>query len=154
MCAICEGADPDTVLAIMRGEVDDQGWTFVGVGPSHRSPGWIYSVGLTVNFDHPELVMVGAPREHANHALGHIAEDVSTGSRFRPLGSYPWGGGLRLRFDWVHPRHFRLGTFALWDQILEGRVGGVHPRALQVLPPEELMRTPRRWRLTHPDPIG
>ena len=55
MCAICDGTDPDDLLDDMRRRVDWLGWTLVGVEPSHRGPGWVYSAGLTASFDHPEV---------------------------------------------------------------------------------------------------
>ena len=149
MCAICDGTDPDDLLDDMRRRVDWLGWTMVGVEPSHRGPGWVYSAGLTASFDHPEVVMVGAPPEAAYDVLELIAREVATGSAFRHHESFGVGD-LRFRFGWVHPRHFDLGTFAWWEPI----VAEVHPdasrAALQVIPPPELLRTPRRWRLSQP----
>ncbi len=149
MCAICDGIDPDDLLDDMRRRVDRLGWTLIGVEPSHRGPGWVYSAGLAASFDHPEVVMVGAPPDGAHLVLGSIAREVAAGGVFRHHESFSVGD-LRFRFGWVHPRHFDLGTFAWWGPI----VGEVHPdarpAALQVFPPSELMRTSRRWRLSQP----
>ena len=79
--------------------------------------------------------------------------DATRGGAFTHHGSFELGD-LRFRFGWVHPRHFDLGTFAWWGPV----VAEVHPdarrAALQVLPPPDLLRTPRRWRLSQPHPLG
>ena len=152
MCAICDGVDPDDLLDDFRHRVDQRGWTMVGVEPSHRGPGWIYSAGLTASFDHPEVVMVGAPPEAAYAVLAAIAEDVVDGLTFRHHESYEIGD-LRFRFGWVHPRHFALGTFAWWEPVVAEVHPGTRRAALQVIPPPDLLRTPRRWRLDQPHPL-
>jgi hypothetical protein len=153
MCAICDGQDLEEFVEERRDDVDTLGWTVVGVGRHRRSPGWVYSIGLSVNFDHPELVLVGATHPAAYAVLHLLAHEVEAGRSFSHHDSTELAD-LRFRFGWVHPRHFQLGTFAGWNLVLEGRTDGIRPRALQVIAPRELMRTPRRWRLTEPRPLG
>src|SRR3546814_19040579 len=74
MCAICDGATYDEMLAGLHGVVERFGWAVQGV---EASTPWTYTIGLTERFGHPELVLVGIDISLAMNILNALADRVA-----------------------------------------------------------------------------
>src|SRR3546814_18045840 len=91
MCAICDGATYDEMLAGLHGVVQRFGWAVQGV---EASTPWTYTIGLTERFGHPELVLAGIDISLAMNILNALADRVAGGEQLRPGG--PRSGGRRV----------------------------------------------------------
>jgi len=137
----------------MRREIARRGWTIVGSAADGRRPAWMYTVGLLSRFDHPELIVVDFHDAPGEILLGLLALRVGGGESFSH-DSVVDLGGFRHGFGWVHPRHFELDTFDLWEPLMQMHVDHFAPRALQVFPADEIGVDPvRRRPLSRPTAI-
>ncbi len=60
------------------------GWHCIAVEESMDEPGFAYTIGLGATFQHPEIVVVGLPRDVAHQLLADIANDLKKGIRCSP----------------------------------------------------------------------
>jgi len=137
MCETCDGANYGARLARYAEVIRTNGFLVTSVeGPR----GWSYTIGLLDSAGHPELIAVGGaavPRAEMVHALGTMALD---GERFRIGDTIDLGESLTATVSLVHPIHFQLDTFAMWQDVAD--IGAIHrhtPRAVQVLLPAVLL---------------
>ena len=77
---MCDGASPDEVLLATHAGVVRCGWAIQGVvGHDPHEVDWLYSVGLSEGFGHPELVVVGVkipePAQAVNELGGRSVPD-------------------------------------------------------------------------------
>lgn len=79
MCAMCDGATHEEVLADTHARIERFGFTLLGVEPDQDHPPWLYTIGLVDNFDHPELSILGAPLGFSAAVLNHWARYVIDG---------------------------------------------------------------------------
>src|SRR3546814_15805827 len=106
MCAICDGATYDEMLAGLHGVVQRFGWAVQGV---EASTPWTYTIGLTERFGHPELVLAGIDISLAMNILNALADRVAGGEQLRPGGPNVTVGETELRLGSVHPVHLASG---------------------------------------------
>jgi uncharacterized protein DUF4262 len=52
------------------------------VGIDDGDPPFAFSVGLFLNYGHPELIIFGLPSENAQIVINHVRDHVSDGRRF------------------------------------------------------------------------
>lgn len=63
-------------------DIDTKGWHLVSVPETAEAPGWAFTVGLHRNHAHPEIVIVGLPRETMETIVEGLASDVTHGARY------------------------------------------------------------------------
>jgi Domain of unknown function (DUF4262) len=137
MCEICDGATYEELFARYADIIRVAGFIVITVAGAR---GWSYSIGLLDSADHPELIAVGgasAPRARMVHGL---ATKALEGEHFHAGDTIDLGGSRIARVGMVHPIHFELETFAMWQNLAD--VGAIHrhrPRGVQVLLPGVLL---------------
>lgn len=107
---------PEDSIAI-RNELERIGWCLVRApGDGLSAPGHFYTVGLEENFEHPELVITGLPRESAIDILSELVRHISLGRYFQngeTICNFPMSSPLR--FAAVDPRYYPdYITFGRW----------------------------------------
>lgn len=159
MCFFCDGGTPDEYARIVASDIDTYGRHVVAVESSDLRPGWLYTIGLSERFGHPELVVTAPcciPCAHAT--LGGIANQVARGARYS-VGDEAVSddGPGRARFGAVHPRQWKTNLFAAWLEYYEDKPWAPTPRAaLQVITQDRRGRwqddvARRRWRFERLD---
>lgn len=63
-------------------DVERYGLHVINVAADDRGPGFAYSVGLFRTFAHPELILVGLPRQTMHDLLNGAADAIRAGARF------------------------------------------------------------------------
>jgi hypothetical protein len=149
----CEIHEAEALAAPLRGEIARLGWTITGMTAEGSRPSWMHTVGLLVKYDHPELILVGFDEDASEILLALLAVQVAGGEVLTHETVVEVQGG-RVELGWVHPRHFELDTFGMWEPLMQMHLFHFRPRALQVFVTERPeMPARRRWRLTVPQPI-
>lgn len=113
MCMMCDGASIDEVRFRVHGCIERYGWYIQGVEAGDEGSEWIYTVGLSAGFDHPELVVVGLDFFEGGALLNALAEEIGHGGTFEAgeeIGMFDRVAELVE----VDPRQFEHGTFATW----------------------------------------
>ena len=160
MCLECDGWSEDEIHASYDELIAEYGWMVqhIGGGTIHEPP-WSYTIGLSLGFDHPELVVVGLSPHLALGLLNDLGRRVRNGGIFRP-GSLTENRDetLEVAFGEVHPLLWEGPLLVGWRVYYESRGLAPHQRALQVVLPVDMVG-PRaqRWQpcLHDPDcPIG
>lgn len=134
MCEICEGASDDEVLFGIYGRILNYGWTIEYVEASETTDPWGYTIGLTAGFGHAELAVAGLDAPTTAHILNSIGEAISQGDRPAPGQLFRRNGSEFLLME-VHPAHYEVGTFAMWE-FYYNRLGEgpLEHRVLEVVP--------------------
>ena len=58
------------------------GWAVQGVLPDDDTPSYSYSIGLTENFGHPEILMMGFSTDLMMQIINIVGDQVKSGERF------------------------------------------------------------------------
>lgn len=105
MCRMCEGFTREQLNEEARCHIIHHGWFLQGIvpGPDGTGGGWVYTVGLLENFDHPELVVTDISYEDGGALLNQLGELVRRGHDLRTLRRSHTG---LVAVREVHPRHF------------------------------------------------
>jgi hypothetical protein len=149
----CEIREVEALVAPLRREIARQGWTIAGMAADGGRPPWMHTVGLVPRFDHPELIVVDLHELGSELLLTILAMRVAAGETF-DHDSVVVLDGIRLELGWVHPRHFELDTFGMWEPLMEMHSFHFDRRALQVFVPDTPDEAPKRRRaLNRPVPI-
>lgn len=158
MCDVCNGAHPDEVFfqadaLLARGE-----WLGMMIAPAASKPGWHYTVGFELLFDHPDLVVVSSASQRIGHSLlTELADRIREGERLRAGTSVPTRNGTFDIIE-VHPAQRAEALTAIRDRYYEVTGGLEHRREpLQIVVPELIGPahpdpTSRGWRLDRPRP--
>lgn len=139
-------ATPETEFdSTVLQRIQRDGWTVLGIPEDAEGPGFAFTLGLWMNFQHPELIMVGENPAVMQDLLNTASQAVRDGSRVFAPGQ-PAEGLLpehTCQFLTVLPAAYRdyLG-YALW---LYGQQA--FP-ALQCVWPDQLGRFP--WQADAP----
>jgi hypothetical protein len=153
MCVLCDGRQLEELTLDLLEEIDRVGWSIVGVEGRAGRASWLYTVGLSPTFDHPELVIVDVAPRTSELLLNGLARFVAEGGEL-DSGQIFDVDDDQFSIRWVHPRHFQLGTFALWTAAIEPAfVDPPRRAALQIVPPARMSQSgtkPERWLLVRP----
>jgi hypothetical protein len=68
----------------IRKDIRDAGVSLIAVGRDSQGPGFMYTIGLVEKHEHPELIIVGVPRDVGKWLLDALASKVKDGKRFMP----------------------------------------------------------------------
>ncbi len=135
MCFICDGGTPDEYMRLIESHIDQYDWHVAGVEASEPYLSWMYTIGLSEKFGHPELVVNGLCCMECGHmTLNGVGTLVAEGARFEAGGEArePDGPG-RSRIGAVHPHYWRTNMFNLWLDYYDGKPWAPAPRALHVI---------------------
>lgn len=123
MCMMCDGATRDEVRELLRHKIDVHGWASQAVMARAGLPGWVYTVGLTERFDHPELVVAACDLQAAHTILDQLVARVEDGASLVDLHEITLRGGERYAAGFAHPAQLRAGLLAFWTDLYrsEGR---------------------------------
>jgi Domain of unknown function (DUF4262) len=132
MCEQCEA-----VAAKLDTQIVGRGFAVVPVGPSYRTRGWAYSVGLLDARDHPELVVAGWPLGGAVAVLDEMGGEVVAGRRFDGGGPQFGLRAATIGVVPVHEMHLGRRLMRLWHRYYDhvGRFD-LELRALQAVLPD------------------
>lgn len=70
------------IIQEQRKEVEEYGFVPQPVGGTDDQPGFLYTIGLTVTWNHPELYVVGLNPEQAFGIVSDLVDRISEGERF------------------------------------------------------------------------
>jgi hypothetical protein len=86
------------------------------------------------------MVVVGGEQEHRAHFVHGLATSALDGEHYHAGDTIGLGDSGIARVGTVHPIHFELETFRMWQNLAE--IGAIHrhrPRAVQILLPAALL---------------
>ena len=135
MCAICDGKTYEQVFETMHTHIAGGRWALQGVEGGSRSEGWVYTIGLTHNFGHAELVIVDGDLQQDGALLNELGARISRGLRVDASSTLDLGGYV-VEFESVHGSYLAGGLCASWvnyNEWLGTRPGPLE--VLQVVPP-------------------
>jgi hypothetical protein len=67
----------------IREDVATQGWSWIWVfDPDRSAPPFAYTVGFAASFDHPEVVVVGLPKETSEEILKSVQIMIAGGRAY------------------------------------------------------------------------
>jgi hypothetical protein len=135
MCFICDGGTEAELHDLIRHHIDDTGWFLMAVDPGNQRGLWMYTIGLTERFGHPELVVTDACcQQCVAPMLNGIGVQVRTGRVFGVGAEAASADGPgRARFGAVHPRQWQTDRFNQWHAYYSGQPDAPEPIALQVI---------------------
>lgn len=144
MCCMCDGWTLDEAQADLNDRKQRFGWALQGVEGVRP---WVYSVGLTERFGHPELVMAGVPIDAAMAVINALGRRIAAGEDLID-GDHVREGEIELEVGGVHPVHVADGLVGQWEEHY-WRHPEVAPAALTLL---QVMPCPvvERFRLQRP----
>ena len=132
MCLICDGADPEDVLAGQLANIDRYAFTMVHV---ESEVPWTYSIGLRWTLALPELVVVGWPAEAASHVIHLVVDAARSDPKIARCGGLLTVDKGEIRFGRVDPKNLAGEWFAAWPEVARAAgQGATSLRALQVRP--------------------
>jgi len=75
----------DAAIRKVREDIERVGWSAMGVGPTAQDPEttpFMYSIGFSTTFEHPEVIVFGLPYAVAYGMLERLASVLEQGERF------------------------------------------------------------------------
>ncbi|MEJ5867004.1 DUF4262 domain-containing protein [Pseudokineococcus sp. 5B2Z-1] len=91
MCLVCDGWTREEVLAQHLLAIEEQGWSHEAVEGDGTGPAFAYTIGLTRQDGHPEVVVSGLEPHVADHLLHAVADRVLAGHRLAAGGEVDLG---------------------------------------------------------------
>lgn len=114
MCSMCDGATFDEALDDQVALTAEHGWSMVHVTGEFA---WTYTIGLTWNYELPELIVVGWPAAQAGSLLHDVLDSVVARARGPASGSSIALADRPVDFSGVHPDNLESEWFALWPDV-------------------------------------
>jgi hypothetical protein len=141
---MCDGWTLDEAQADLNDRKQRFGWALQGVEGARP---WVYSIGLTERFGHPELVMAGVPIDAAMAVINALGRRIAAGEDLID-GDHVREGEIELEVGGIHPVHVANGLVGQWEEHY-WRHPEVAPAALALL---QAMPCPvvERFRLSRP----
>ncbi|WP_298805857.1 DUF4262 domain-containing protein [uncultured Pseudokineococcus sp.] len=81
MCLVCDGWTLDEVLAMHLRRVEEHGWSHQSVEADTTGPSFSYTIGLTREDGHPEVLVSGLDPDVACGVLHAVVDHVRSGNR-------------------------------------------------------------------------
>jgi hypothetical protein len=136
---MCEGASLDEVRFFIHSSVIRHGWFVQGVeGKRPDGIPWAYTIGLSENFDHPELVLAGTEDwEQTARILNGMADHIRRGCPLTAGQRFAMPDETWAELVAVHFAQFDHGVFNSWTDYYRC-IGPPYPQAhaLQVWMPD------------------
>jgi hypothetical protein len=155
MCMMCDGASPDEVIDRYGELIDEHGWVAVGVGGTARAPGWIYTIGLTETYNHPELVVVTCSVDAAHRRLRGVIDGIAEG-RYIEAGRQVIEGVGPAECRAVATNQLEAGLIAYWPTVAHRQGWDLTvPAVIQIEARDLLCADHDRvdWDLSRPFPV-
>jgi len=64
-------------------DIENYGWHVLKIMEDEQGPGFCYSIGFYMTFNHPEIVIVGLKPDLAHLLINNIGEDLKKGKTYR-----------------------------------------------------------------------
>ena len=113
-------------------KVEAHGWSVISVFDPDAGTNFMYTVGLELRYEHPELIVLNLPVKLACEFLNGLAQLVAEGRRFRAGDAPPdLPVSPPIRFHRVASRHY-----AKYLNVCRWLYQGENFRALQIAPAE------------------
>ena len=108
---IAEDASDEKLLS----DIDKFGWHMVAIEEDATGPEYIFTVGLFYTFEHPEIVIMGLPRDIMCQFLEDIVSLIRTGKKYSNLFRDTDLASFPITFRNVNPEKYKeyLG-YATW----------------------------------------
>jgi hypothetical protein len=113
MCVLCDGGTLEDVCNGLHQQIVERGYALCPVVGPVPEQGWVYTIGLVDNFNHPELAAVAVRMNDGIGAVDAVAQLVKSGQRFEP-GTSSRVCGVELAFLDVDAAHIRRGLINSW----------------------------------------
>ena len=117
-------------MADIHTHIDSGSWALQGVEAGEHQRPWVYTIGLTQNFGHPELVITDGDVRDSALILNQVGEWIRQGDRF-VQGAVVESDGGTLEFGPVHGTYVRHGLCASWSAY--SAWAGTDPGPLELL---------------------
>ncbi len=123
-------------------DIGEYGWSGIIVEKDEEGPGFEYTVGLMLTYDHPEVIIFGLPSRAMHDILWSIVSDIHEGRDFREPGLYEdITEHFACAFRAVHPSwHTEYLGYAMWHRREVGSNGVLE--VMQCVWPDERGRFP------------
>ena len=115
MCEMCEGRTRDQYLDRLRGLIRTHGWALQAVHGQGRV-GWVYTIGLTTGYGHPELLLIDTDVGRAARLLNGLGTAIRDGTVL-VAGPTRAADGTELELVEVHPVHTCSDLLAMWHDV-------------------------------------
>lgn len=142
MCFLCDGGTVEEHRALIGRHIDRHGWAVQHVEADPPNLPWAYTIGLTEQFDHPELVVLGLAPVPAAHLLNAMGLVVAVEHRFDDTAEayvdLDDESEVLVGLRPVHPKHVVNGLVAAWTDYYRHAPGPRRPlpSVLQVVLPD------------------
>jgi hypothetical protein len=142
---MCEGFSQEDDVALDAAALDEYGFLTIGIDEPDviGCPNWTYTVGFLDSYDHPELVVAGAPVQAAHQLIHQLWHAIDDGQKFAvgdgsctPFGDVTFGA--------VHEVQSDRGSFGRWQLLADHGYLQRPFAALQVF-------VPASWKVPVPD---
>ena len=114
MCLMCEGYTEEQMIEAWAEQVRTDGSMTLGVD---AGLGWVYTIGLRWNFDHPELIVTHPDIDKGADLVRHAVDEIRAGRRFGISDRWTTSCGIPASFGPVHHANLGREWFARWPQI-------------------------------------
>ena len=119
MCDICDGVTHQQSMERIHEHVVSGSWAIQGVEGDEHHRSWAYTIGLTENFGHCELVIVDGDLSESGRILNGIGDRITAGDHFVAGDTLldADGGiesGSMIDLATVHASYLKNGLCAVW----------------------------------------
>ena len=111
MCAICDGMSWEELERRMETAFSVFGWVWTGVEPEGSNPGWVYTVGLSESFGHPDILIRDGMFEAQCRALRYLATAIA--EAVTDVEGLVAAAGLRM--STIHAAELCSDTLVDWE---------------------------------------
>lgn len=128
----------ESVIEKINGHITSVGWSCLAIGadPDTYQPGYVYTVGLSRTFGHPELMILGISHGAAQQILNDIGAMIAAGAEFSDHQRVDTVASMPLVFREIPPNTARSYCKAA-ETVL-----GNPPKYLQVVWPDKAGKYP------------
>ena len=111
----CNCAPIEEVVANIDRRIGDGYWSLIAVEGTASQPPWVYTVGLTERFDHPELIVTASCSSCGGALLNELAARIKAGERLPvPTVEPIFVRGEPVHVRPVHRLQWHHGWFNMW----------------------------------------
>lgn len=126
MCLLCEGWTVEQVTERYISMIEQDGYVMIGF---EAPTPWVYTIGLSWRFDHPELIVSNPVMDKASDLVAHAADAVVEGQRFDEDSVFVTPCGGLAYFGAVHPGNLSDEWFTWWGRVADAACQPPKPAA-------------------------
>lgn len=83
-CSGCNGVD---LQKAVKENIETHGWHASYIFPDENNPGFLYTVGLTKTYDHPEIIVFGVDKKQAYMFIAPYIQELIQKKQKIPLNT-------------------------------------------------------------------